>query len=329
MPRCHSICGKTSFLADQTAETVSVSLTVRDDDGRTAARELSFVVDKHDNDVIDDISTPTQIGFTYIAPLLDSAKLMEDSDGTGNPNAIHYQWQRQSRGNWFDIVGANARSYTVDGKIAASYRVIVSYRDGQGYRNAVVSALLPASIELVRKASTASEREGFTVLVLDADGLMPIFMSDLTRYRVPAETNSIKVTAVARGGERFINNMPLSEDQRSLTVDLDYGDNEIVAVWRGTNSNSTQNYTVFRAYDIGLHSWGVAWQDENGEGQSEDFSGSNLEPNPLPRIPNGVPITVTARVNELVDIAIASRWEYGRQDYNLNPSRLAGCASDD
>ena len=292
--------------ADQTAETVSASLTVRDDDGKTAARELSFVVDKHDNDVIDDISTPTQIGFTYIAPLLDSAKLMEDSDGTGNPNTIRYQWQRQSGGNWFDIVGANARSYTVDGKIAYYYRVIVSYRDGQGYRNSIVSAPLFTSVEIVREASSASEGDGFDILVLDADGLMPIFMPTLTRYRVPAETNSIKVTAVARGGERFINDIPLSEDQRSLTVDLDYGDNEIVAVWRGTNSNSTQNYTVFRAYDIGLHSWGVAWQDENGELQSEDFSGSNLEPNPSPRVPNSVPITVTARVNELVDIAIAS-----------------------
>ena len=292
--------------ANQSAESVNVSLMVRDDDGRVAVRELSFVVTKHNNGVIDGISTPTRVGFTYTAPTLGRVKLSEDLDGGGNTNNIAYQWQQQSDGIWSNIVGANAESYDIGGVIADSYRVIVSYRDGQGYLNTVASAPLPASTELVREVVPDLERDGFDVLILDADNLMPSFSLDVSRYRVPTETSRVRVTAIAGSGTIFINGTPLAENENTISVDLDYGDNEINVEWQGTNNISTQSYTVFRAYDIGLHSWRVAWQDENGEAQSRDFLGNPMQPQPPLRVSHGASITVTVGVNEHVELTITS-----------------------
>ena len=287
--------------ADRDSETVNISLTVRDPSGATARREQSFVVNEFDNGAIDSITAPTRDGLTYTAPPLSRVQLAEDPDGAGDPNDIRYQWQRQSGGIWSDVVGANLASYTADGAIADHYRVIINYQDRQGYRSDIVSAPIEAAVEFVQEVVPTSEGSGFEVL-LDADGLTPQFERTQTEYAVPPETDSIDIVVITRSEDVFINNVRL--EGRVTTSDLDYGNNRIVVEARDED-NTSRNYTILREYDVSLGGWSVAWQ---GSPDNLDFVGTDLQPDPPVRIPNDIDtITVTARVNELIDIAIRSK----------------------
>ena len=287
--------------ADRDSETVNISLTVRDPGGATALREQSLVVNKFDNGAIDSITTPTRVGLTYTAPPLSRVQLAEDPDGAGNPNNIRYQWQRQLGGIWSDVVGANLASYTADGAIADRYRVIINYRDGQGYRSDIVSAPIEAAVEFVQEVVPTSEGSGFEVL-LDADGLTPQFERTQTEYAVPPETDSIDIVVITRSEDVFINNVRL--EGRVTNIDLDYGNNPIVVESRDED-NTSRNYTILREYDVSLSRWSVEWQ---GSPNNLDFDGTDLQPDPPVRIPNDIDtITVTARVNALIDIAIRSK----------------------
>ena len=289
--------------ADQTAETVNAMLTVRTPQNLVESESLSLEVAKHNNGSISSISTPTLTERTYTAPTLSRAQLAEDPDGTGDTSDIRYQWQLQSNGVWTNIDGATAVSYTIGGAIGDFYRVIVSYIDGQGYRETLTSAPLAAPLEI----APAPETGGFTVLILAADGLSPDFSLAVENYQVPAETDRVTVTARTRSGQIFINGMPLSDEQNTIDVALGYGDNEIIAVWQGTDSMITQNYMIFRAYDVSLFSWGVAWRDDEGMTRRRDFLGSNLQPNPPLQVPMSADTaTVFAGVNELINVTIDS-----------------------
>ena len=288
--------------ADQTAETVNISLAVSDTVGETVTQAHSFSVAKYDNGTIDGITTPTRIGLTYTAAMLDKDKLAEDPDGAGDVGDIAYQWQRRAGGNWTDINAANGIGYTVVGEVADYYRVAVSYIDGQGYSRTVASPPQQASTGLVLRETPVADTEGFIYVELAADNLSPDFNFPFEErnYSVPTEVERLDVTAI--GGAISVNGVPLA-DEIATTLDLEYGDNEITVVSQGEDDTSTRTYTVFRAYDVAIRGWRVEWQGEDGT-EIRDL-GADLRMRP--DIPNAIStITVIASVNELVDIVIAS-----------------------
>ncbi|MGV3551065.1 putative Ig domain-containing protein, partial [Rhizobium sp.] len=60
-----------------------------------------------------------------------------DPDGLGT---LHYDWQRFDGTDWISIDGANQSTYTLgDADVGARIRVIVSYTDGQGFKESITS----------------------------------------------------------------------------------------------------------------------------------------------------------------------------------------------
>ena len=281
--------------AEETMETVNAMLTVRANDDLVVSESLSLEVAKHNNGAIDTIAMPTRVGLIYTAPTLSSEQLAEDPDGAGDPSDIRYLWQQQINGNWFDITGATARSYTISGQVANFYRVILSYVDRQGYQADITSAPLPASVELVSDVLSESQN---LMITLVADGLEPGFSRRTTEYMVPGITTNVRVTVVSRdGGTISINEVPLPVGQSERIIPLNFGANEINILVQGVR-DTTRSYTITRDFDLSLYRWSVAWQ---GAAQTLDFPGSNLEPDPLPRIPNNIDtITVTATVEAMI-----------------------------
>ena len=288
--------------AEESAGTVNARLTVRTDDDLVVSESLSLEVAKRNNGAIDTIDMPTLVGLTYTAPALSREQLAEDPDGAGDPDDIRYLWQQQIDGNWFDIAGATARSYTLSGQVADFYRVTLSYVDGQGYQADITSAPLEGSIELVSEVLTESQDLTITLV---ADGLMPGFNQRTTEYMVPGITTNVLVTVVSRvGGTISINEVPLPVGQNERIIPLNFGANEIDILLEGVR-NTSQSYTITRDFDFSLYRWSVGWQ--GADAQTLDFPGSNLEPDPLPRIPNNIDtITVTATVEAMMQVAIGS-----------------------
>jgi Ca2+-binding RTX toxin-like protein len=101
---------------------------------------------------------------------------LSDADGLGS---FSYQWQAEVEGVWTDIDGATSDSFTPDAtQVGSALRVIVSYTDGGGTNESVISAATDP-IEAIVSDNTAPEgtiaitgtaTEGET-LTADASGL--------------------------------------------------------------------------------------------------------------------------------------------------------------
>jgi Ca2+-binding RTX toxin-like protein len=115
--------------------------------------------------------TPTE-GETLTA----DASGLSDADGLGS---FSYQWQAEVEGVWTDIDGATSDTFTPDAtQVGSALRVIVSYTDGGGTNESVISAVTDP-IEAIDPGNTAPEgtiaitgtaTEGET-LTADASGL--------------------------------------------------------------------------------------------------------------------------------------------------------------
>ena len=309
--------------ADQSQATVNISLAVRDSLGVLTTRELSLPVMKHDNGMINEVSTPTQIGFTYIAPTITEMQLDEDIDNGGDVDSIGYRWQRQLAGVWSDIAGETERSFTVAGSIADFYRVIIGYTDGQGYRNEVPSAAARASAGLLLRAipdaavsnNVGRVRVDFIAnnaddvdVLQQAEGDMEMgFDTRITNYTVPTEID--KVTVRAFGSEITINGEPLGQEIER-DVALRFGDNVFTLQWQDEGEPVTYAVSILREYNTAIERWGISWF-----GQSEvDFTDpdTKIEPDtvydfmqPEDFIPNDIEtVIVSAQIFDAVDIAI-------------------------
>jgi hypothetical protein len=64
---------------------------------------------------------------------------LSDADGLGS---FSYQWQAEVEGVWTDIDGATSDTFTPDAtQVGSALRVIVSYTDGGGTNESVISAV--------------------------------------------------------------------------------------------------------------------------------------------------------------------------------------------
>ena len=125
-------------------EELDLKFTTRQNSGDYAGNKknsITVIILKTDNGDIS-VERPTLNGRSMTAP--DG-----DPDGGVQENTIQYQWQQAKADNldlgkdasWENIEGATAKSYTVPESIAysLSYRVQISYTDGQGYGETVNS----------------------------------------------------------------------------------------------------------------------------------------------------------------------------------------------
>ena len=144
------------------------------------AQMTAVRVQKIDNGQIADLGAPTQQAGSNIlvAPPVD---LSTDADGAGRITA--YQWQRRTSGSsWLSIRNATSASYTLalTTNRGASFRVQISYVDGQDFVATVHSAQLrpnlpsrvvvkPATPEQITKRDWSEFPGGAKAVCDDAD----------------------------------------------------------------------------------------------------------------------------------------------------------------
>ena len=119
----------------ETYRTFIITVGVRRNGGNVR-KEITLKITKENNGSISSVGQLTLNGSKLTAPEI---KLSDDPDGAGE--ITDYQWQRQSRnGNWVNVAGATEKTYTPnDAEKRESYRVQISYTDGQGYNTKVYS----------------------------------------------------------------------------------------------------------------------------------------------------------------------------------------------
>ena len=129
--------------------TVTLQLTVSDATTQTATT-LTMVIVKTNNGSLTLAAASTQGGKTLTAPMLT---LTDDPDSTATAPGLvlGYQWQFcpssaldncvANSNNWTSLSALNARTYTVPDSATNGdqFRVIITYRDGQGYTNRIAS----------------------------------------------------------------------------------------------------------------------------------------------------------------------------------------------
>ena len=118
--------------AEQNTRELKLTLAVRNDHGIDREEDIELTVEKADNGdaVIDAELEGSQL----------SAIITTDDPDHGQSN-VSYQWQQQINDEWHSIARANAESYTIPTGTTDTtrYRVKVSYTDGQGYPETVLS----------------------------------------------------------------------------------------------------------------------------------------------------------------------------------------------
>ena len=133
--------------ADQSTQNMVVIFAVGNAGG-VAREQVTLIVKKINNGSIS-MEKPTLGHRSLTAPDIDS---LDDPDKGVQTDNTTYQWQRTIADNldlgksasWEDIAGATAKSYTVPESVAysPSYRVLISYTDGQGYNTTGISSWL-------------------------------------------------------------------------------------------------------------------------------------------------------------------------------------------
>ena len=192
-------------VASENIGNVVLMLEASNDVGSTA-QQVSITIAKRNDGGISTLGVPTLNERELTAPSID---LSGDLDGGGSN--IRYQWQsRQStQMAWVNVpvAGTNER-YTIPAATAGivQYRVVVSYTDGQGYGEEVVSAavIYETGIELADLTSCGTadidQDDDGLIEICDLEGLNAIrHQLDGSGYRVSG--SATKITAgCAEGG---------------------------------------------------------------------------------------------------------------------------------
>ena len=184
---------------------VELILEAINDVGSTT-QQVSITITKRNNGGIAALSIPNLNERELTAPSID---ISGDPDGSGSN--IRYQWQsRQSTQTaWINVpaAGTNER-YTIpaDTTGIVQYRVVVSYTDGQGYREEVLSGeviyeriIVPQpSIEIASLTSCGTadidQDDDGLIEICNLEGLNAIrHQLDGSGYRVSSST--VKITA--------------------------------------------------------------------------------------------------------------------------------------
>ena len=212
-------------VASENIGNVVLILEASNDVGSTAQQVL-ITIAKSNNGGIAALDIPNLNERELTAPSID---ISGDPDGSGNN--IRYQWQiRQSTQTaWVDVqaAGTNER-YTIPADITGivQYRVVVSYTDGQGYEEEVMSEAVIYERIIVPQPSidiASLTSCGTADIDQDDDGLIEIcnleglnamrYQPDGSGYKVSASATKINVGCAEGGCKGY-----------ELSKDLDFND---------------------------------------------------------------------------------------------------------
>ena len=218
--------------ANQSYGFLTVPLRISDAHGGSARDEIVLGVPKINNGAVAGLGAPELQGTSYVTSDTSSiiSMIQTDPDGAGDRDSIRYQWQREVKGRWVDIAGAHEHLYAWGGVIDGKYRVIVSYIDGQGFRDQIVSESVTASSEIYERTTFAGgSLVELRILYFPEANLSPRFSSLQTQYTAEVENDINQLTLSARasgGGIVHINGEPL--DTIRHPVGLALGMNQII-----------------------------------------------------------------------------------------------------
>ena len=188
--------------ASENTGNVVLILEASNDVGSTT-QQISITIAKRNNGGIAALSIPNLNERELTAPSIDSSG---DPDGGGNN--IGYQWQsRQStRMAWVDVpvAGTNER-YTIPADTAGivQYRVVMSYTDGQGYGEEVMSVAvsyegIDIASSIVCSTADIDQDDDGLIEICDLEGLSAIrHQLDGSGYK--ASSSATKITAGCAG----------------------------------------------------------------------------------------------------------------------------------
>ena len=211
---------------------LTIMLLAMSDVGSTSTvsstvKRVSITIAKRNNGKIAALGTPSLNERELTAPPID---LSGDPDsGVSN---IGYQWQSRERNQttrtaWANVPAGTSEAYTIAENVIGTvqYRVIVSYTDGQGYGEEVISPAVVyesrySLIEIMNLTSC-----GTTDIDQDDDGLIEIcnldglnamrYQLDGSGYRPSSSTLKITAGCPATGCKGY-----------ELSRDLDFGDDD-------------------------------------------------------------------------------------------------------
>ena len=203
---------------------LAIMLLAVSDLGSTS-QHVSITITKRNNGQIAALSAPSLNERELTAPSID---LSGDPDGGGSN--ISYQWQSRessqtTRTAWVNVIAGTNRTHTIAGNVFGTfqYRVVVSYTDGQGYSEEVISpaVVYESRYSLIEIASLTSC--GTTDIDQDNDGLIEIcdleglnairHQLDGTGYKASGSATKITAGCPDTGCKGY-----------ELTRDLDFND---------------------------------------------------------------------------------------------------------
>ena len=206
---------------------LTIMLLAMSDVGSTSTvsstvKRVSITIAKRNNGKIAALGTPSLNERELTAPPIDLS-----GDPDGGVSNIGYQWQSRedAQSAWVNVPVGTSVAYTIPENVfgTVQYRVIVSYTDGQGYSEEVISPAVVyesrySLIEIMNLTSC-----GTTDVDQDDDGLIEIcnldglnamrYQLDGSGYRPSSSTLNITAGCPATGCKGY-----------ELSADLDFGD---------------------------------------------------------------------------------------------------------
>ena len=199
-------------MARATTSNLVLTLGVSSDVGSNT-QQISITIAKRNNGGIAALGVPSLNERELTVPSID---LSGDPDGIGNN--IRYQWQskQSAQTGWVNVQTAGTNEgYTIPADTAGvvEYRVVVSYTDGQGYRE--------------RVASEASIYEGNTIPSVEIAGVSVSAVNEgeritLTAFPHNSENNILPSYSWTQTSGKTLLTSPTSGSRVTLDVPEDY-----------------------------------------------------------------------------------------------------------
>ena len=235
-------------------------------DVESTTQQVSIPISKRNNGQIAAIGVPSLNERELTAPSID---LSGDPDGVGGN--IVYQWQSRANAQtaWVNV-STTSEVYIIPKETRGiiQYRVVVSYTDGQGYREEVMSAaVIITSLTSCGTADIDQDNDGL-IEICDLEGLNAIrYQLDGSGYRASDSATKITVGCAEGGCKGY-----------ELDKDLDFKDDDSYSstankvIWTtgegwqpiGTFSNSFN--AIFRANEYSISNLMIARPSSNKVG---------------------------------------------------------------
>ena len=241
----------------------SFIVQVTDDDGNVETQTINITVTAV-NDI--PVGIPSIIGtVTEDQTLSADTSAISDADGLG---AFSYQWQRSTDGGltWTNV-GSNSVNYTLgDNDVGADIRVQVSYTDGEGTNENVISGAVGPVVN-VNDEEVLVNNEAFTILtsstnnVITTDMLMTVDVDNIDSEL------TYTITTAPENGTLYLGNVAMGVNATFTQADIVAG----MISYQHDGSTSTSDSMAFTVDDgMGTSTSGVFFWTVTTNGTTTD-----------------------------------------------------------